>query len=372
MFRKSIILIIISLALVSIQAADLSIVFKPENQSAKLTTKMLDGRDYVDLRQLESVIFAKTKLELADQRIYLTLYGEQFLFLINAEFYSFKNEIFNMHYPVLQDAGKYYLPLNFMTELLPLHFPRDVVFKDSKLQMTKPKDKGIQVIVLDPGHGGKDPGAVGKNKSHESDVNLAVSLKLKQLLEKELGVKVLLTRDSNYFVTLGFRTDFANNNKADLFIALHSNASRNRSAHGIETYYLSTAKTSDARAVEALENGVVELYEGVEAKKQFDNLDFILSDLSQTEHLENSNNLAMIVQRNLVAGVKGSDLGVKQASFYVLRGAFMPSILIEMGFISNANEEALLTNSVYQDRLARTIFEGIKRYKFRYDRTRNT
>jgi len=94
--------------------------------------------------------------------------------------------------------------------------------------------------------------------------------------------------------------------------------------------------------------------------------------MSQTEHLENSNNMALLIQQNLVAGTKSFDRGVKQANFYVLRGAFMPAVLIELGFISNEKEELLLSNAQYQERLARTIFEGLKRFKFRYDRIRNT
>jgi N-acetylmuramoyl-L-alanine amidase len=222
-------------------------------------------------------------------------------------------------------------------------------------------------IVLDPGHGGKDPGAVGRKlKANEKDVNLAVTLLLKQLLEKELGLKVLLTRSDDRFVSLQDRTRFANDKKADLFISLHTNASKNTASKGLETYYLATAQSSDARAVEALENQVVELFEGgSSAKSKYD-------DLSQAEHLEGSNMLATSVQQNMVAGTKSMDRGVKQANFYVLRGAFMPSILIEMGFISNPEEEQLLVNPEYQERLARTIFEGIKRFKYRYDRIRNT
>ncbi len=119
-------------------------------------------------------------------------------------------------------------------------------------------------------------------------------------------------------------------------MSVHTNASKNRAASGLETYYLSTALTSDARAVEALENDVVEEYEGGKAERaKYDALAFILSDLSQTEHLENSNNMALLIQQNLVAGTKSFDRGVKQANFYVLRGAFMPAVLIEIGFISN-------------------------------------
>jgi N-acetylmuramoyl-L-alanine amidase len=228
------------------------------------------------------------------------------------------------------------------------------------------------VIVLDPGHGGKDPGAVGKGRLQEKVVNLNVCLHLKRMFEEELGVRVVMTRSDDRFVALRDRTKLANEHKADLFLSVHTNAANARSAAGIETFYLSTAQTSDARAVEALENGVVEMYEGGESEiAKYDALNFILSDLCQTEYLENSNNMAMLIQQSLVSGTQAIDRGVKQANFYVLRGAFMPAVLIEVGFISNPREEELLGNAQYQERLARTIFEGVKRFKFRYDRIRN-
>ena len=124
--------------------------------------------------------------------------------------------------------------------------------------------------------------------------------------------------------------------------------------------------------MEALENSVVEEFEGgKKATAKYDDLSIILSDILQAEHLEGSNTLATQIQQNLIAGTKALDRGVKQANFYVLRGAFMPSVLIEMGFLSNPQEEQLLGCDEYQDRMARTILEGIKRFKYRYDKIQN-
>lgn len=329
---------------------------------------------YVDVDDLAPAFKSITKQDRSDQRLYLHMYGESFIFLESSPYYSFKLDSYNMRHPMLKKGTKYFLPSSFLLDCLSEHFGKSISVKGRSLSISKPDDRSINVIVLDPGHGGKDPGAVGKKlKAQEKDINLAVALKLKQVLEKELGITVLMTRSDDRFVSLGDRTRFANDRKADMFVSIHTNASKDPKPHGAETYYLSTAVTSDARAVEALENQVVELYEGgVSAKRKYDDLDFILSDLSQTEHLESSNSLAGSIQQHLVAGSRAYDRGVKQANFYVLRGAFMPSILIELGFISNPEEEALLINPEYQDRLAKTIFEGIKRFKFRYDRIRNT
>ncbi|MDZ4181530.1 MAG: N-acetylmuramoyl-L-alanine amidase [Candidatus Cloacimonadaceae bacterium] len=359
------------LASASLLQADVRVFLKDEKKTLILTSTVINGRNYVCMEDLHPIFHSITREERSDHRIHLHLYGEQFIFLTGSTFYSYQNDVFNMHFPLLRRGAKFFVPEVFITEQLPLHFVKDVEYKSNQLQIKRPRDRSVRVIVLDPGHGGKDPGAVGKNKTREKDVNLAVCLKLKVMLEKELGLTVLMTRDDDRFISLGGRTKFANDNRADLFVSVHTNASNNRSARGLETYYLSTALTSDARAVEALENNVVEEYEGKDARKKYDDLAFILSDLSQTEHLENSNNLAIQVQQNMVAGTKGGDRGVKQANFYVLKGAFMPAILIELGFISNPDEEKLLANDQYQDRLARTIFEGIKRFKYRFDRIRN-
>lgn len=364
-------LVLILILLCASAFADIKVYLKNEKTTKKIRSTVLQEREYASFDEINSVFGSLVKQERSDHRIYLHVFGEQFIFMTGSAYYNFKNETCNMHYPLLQQGSAFYLPVGFITEQLPLHFPSELQYQANTLQLQKPKDKSVLRIVLDPGHGGKDPGAVGKKGTREKDLNLAVCLRLKQLLEQELGVTVLMTRADDRFVSLTDRTSYANDKRADLFVSLHTNASVSRAAKGLETYYLSTAKNSDARAVEALENGVVELYEGAGEKQKYDDLDFILSDLSQTEHLENSNNLATFVQRNLVAGTQTQDRGVKQANFYVLRGAYMPSILIEMGFISNPDEEALLSNKTYQERIARTVFEGIKHFKFRFDRIRN-
>ncbi len=366
--------IITVLLLITIGLGAINIENRGTGETHNVPDLQIDGISYISIQDLSPILKCINKQERLDQRLYLHIYGETFIFLEGSSYYSYKIDSYNMHYPLQRRAADYYLPTIFLTEHLPLHFEQEAVYKRGVLSIKQPVDHSVQVIVLDPGHGGKDPGAVGKVlKVKEKDVNLMVALKLKTLLEKELNVRVLMTRSDDRFVSLGDRTRYANEHKADLFISIHANASKNSSPRGTETYYLATAMTSDARAVEALENKVVELYEGgASARSKYDGLDFILSDLSQTEHLQSSNELASSVQQNLIAGCQAYDRGVKQANFYVLKGAFMPSVLIELGFLSNAEEERLLINDEYQQRLARTIFEGLKRFKYRYDRIRNT
>lgn len=369
----SILLVLLLLCSLQLIAGEISIQIKNDPKAKIISTRELEGIEYVDFETLHPVLKSHLKIEYDQNRVYYYVYGEQFLFMLNSCFYSFGPDNFNMHYPMITRASRFYVPAIFVREHLPLRLKGKISTSGKNLVINKPQDNSILTIVLDPGHGGKDPGAVGKTiKAREKDINLAVVFKLKALLEKELGLKVLLTRSDDSYVTLGSRTRFANENKADLFVSIHTNAAVSRAGYGIETYYLATSVNSSSRAVEALENDVVELYEGAGAKQRYDDLAFILSDLSQAEHLEGSNQLATLVHENLIFGTRNNDRGVRQADFYVLRGAFMPAILVELGFITNENEEAKLVTPEYQERLARTIFEGVKRFKHRYDRIRNT
>lgn len=334
----------------------------------------VNGKDYCDIEAVAKIFKAAVKEERADNRVYVNIYDEQFIFLSQSAFFTFKNKNYNYSNPMITAGGSFYVPVDFLTNNLPQLLKDKITWNGSKLIIQKPVDNTIKTIVIDPGHGGRDPGAVGKTiKAQEKDINLSISLILKSIIEKELGIKVLLTRSDDRFVSLQERTKFANENKADLFISIHTNASKDRTSRGIETFYLSTARTTEARAVEALENSVVEIYEGgKEALRKYDDLALILSDIMQAENLEHSSILAMKLQMNMVAGTKSVDRGVKQANFYVLRGAFMPAVLVETGFISNPVEESFLVNKQYQERLARTIFEGIKSFKYRYDRVRTS
>ncbi len=221
---------------------------------------------------------------------------------------------------------------------------------------------GVKLIVLDPGHGGKDPGAIGKKGTKEKDLNLAIARKLKKYLEK-MGLEVILTRNSDIFLPLNERTKVANDNKADIFISIHCNSAprRNSYANGFEVYFLSEARTDWERAVAKAENEVIR-YEAQKSEISDDFLSFILADLAQQEFLKESQDLAVAVQDAVCEILNIENRGVKQAGFYVLKDAFMPAILIECGFLSNPNEEVLLRKDWYQEKLAKGIAEGIKRF----------
>ena len=219
---------------------------------------------------------------------------------------------------------------------------------------------GIGKIVLDPGHGGKDPGAIGVGGIAEKDIVLAVAKKLERKLRQEMGVEVVLTRRDDRFISLEDRTAIANAQGADLFISLHMNASPNGEAKGLETYYLDNTNDEGSIRLAARENGT--------SRRNVSDLQFILSDMTQNMKLEDSIALAHHLQQSLVDGMSTrladvKDLGVKKALFYVLVGARMPSVLVEMFFITNKAEGQAMSQETYQNAVVDALYEGIQKYK---------
>lgn len=217
----------------------------------------------------------------------------------------------------------------------------------------------LRKVVVDAGHGGKDPGAIGPNGVMEKDVTLAIARVVARRLHQELGCKVIMTRDSDVFLPLQERTDIGNKVDADLFISIHANASTNRRAYGIETYYLNFSKNDQAVAVAARENGTT--------LKEVGDLELILFDLMANSKINESSRLAAEIQNSLVTELSPrysaiKDLGVRPGPFHVLLGATMPSVLVETAFISNHREEKRLTSSRYQRRAADAIIDGVRSY----------
>ena len=217
----------------------------------------------------------------------------------------------------------------------------------------------IRRVVVDPGHGGHDPGAIGAGRSMEKDIVLAMGLKLAERLRSELGLDVVMTRSTDVFIPLEERTAIANKVNADLFISVHANASLNRGTTGIETYYLNLAKTDKAKQLAARENNTT--------LEKVSVLQGILFDLMANAKINESAHLADEVQKGTWKRVSGKypairNNGVKQGPFYVLVGATMPSILVETAFISNEAEEKNLNDPEYQDTTVEGIVDGVRSY----------
>lgn len=231
--------------------------------------------------------------------------------------------------------------------------------RDGSYSLARQLGLGARRICLDAGHGGHDPGAIGRGGTQEKDITLAIVLKLEKLLRKELGADVVMTRDSDVFIPLEERTAIANASGADLFLSVHINSARNRTGRGLETYYLSFAKNAAAEELAARENAI--------SQATMKDLNNLVKAITTNSKIDESRDFAGIIQRANITGLatefKGVlDRGVHTAPFYVLIGANMPSILTEVGFISNPEEERWLKSEAYQERLAESLLEGVKAY----------
>lgn len=216
-----------------------------------------------------------------------------------------------------------------------------------------------KTIVIDPGHGGKDPGAIGYRHYREKDVVLAISKYLREYLKKR-GYKVYMTRSNDRFIKLRKRTRYANKKKADLFISIHANASKHKKAKGIETYFLSPSRSNRAKKVAAMEN-----------KADIDDMNYYAKQsflmFMNNHKIVASNKLAIDLQQGVLLELRKHyknivDGGVREGPFWVLVGAQMPAVLIEVGFITNSSEAKRLKNKTYQKRFAKGIADGVERY----------
>jgi len=223
-------------------------------------------------------------------------------------------------------------------------------------------------IVIDAGHGGHDPGTIGPHGLQEKDLVLDVALRLSRLVREELGAEVVMTRATDVFVPLEERTAVANAQGADLFLSIHANSSRNPSARGIETYFLNFAQDPHAEAVAARENAI-----SAATLKDLQNL---VKAIALNSKIDESRDFAASVQEALIQSLRPvtpelADRGIRTAPFYVLIGANMPSILAEIAFVSNPQEERLLRTAEHRERIARSLLDGVRGYLDSLNRTRS-
>jgi len=229
------------------------------------------------------------------------------------------------------------------------------------------------VVVIDAGHGGKDPGAIGKKKGKEKDINLAVALLTGKLVrDNHPDVKVIYTRDKDVFIGLDERANIANKANANLFISIHCNASDNRRAKGAEVFTFGLSRTKENLEVAKRENAAILLEENYEQKYEgFDPSSaesYIIFEFMQNKFVEQSVDFASLVQSELIRKARRDDRGVKQAEYLVLRKSSMPRILIELDFISNESAEEYLVSKAGQEELAHCIHNAFSKYKREYDR----
>lgn len=237
---------------------------------------------------------------------------------------------------------------------------------------SKPTQETISTIVIDPGHGGRDPGALGPGGVQEKDVVLAIGLKLRKLLKGKTNFEVHMTRDKDVFVPLRDRTRFANEKGADVFVSIHANSigggkRRRATTKGYKVYFLSEAKNEADKLVAMTENAVVELEE---SPPDLDMLQSVIIQMINNEYLNESQDLSILLAESFGKSLKKVGklhLGVGQAPFWVLNGAYMPSVLIETAFISNPAEAKLLATSDFQENAAEAIVEALVQFKKKYE-----
>ena len=237
----------------------------------------------------------------------------------------------------------------------------DSLFKESySIPQVVSPILNIRKVVLDPGHGGNDPGAIGRTGLREKDINLDIAKRLSNLLQKR-GVQVVMTRSSDRFIPLETRVDIANNSGADLFISIHSNANRVHSLNGFEVYYVSSTVSDSKRALAAARSATLHLNNAFFASGSPD-LKATVWDMIYTANRAESVELARSICRLMDNSGCVKILGIKSARFEVLRGARMPAVLVEVGFLSNIDEERMLRNSYSRERIAEAIVQGVEDY----------
>jgi len=227
----------------------------------------------------------------------------------------------------------------------------------------EPGVQRMKKVVIDAGHGGIETGAKGKLGNLEKDVTLSIALKLKALIEKNMAFQVVLTRDRDMDVSVETRSAIANNQKADVFISIHTNGSRLKAAEGSETFFLSTGETTDeeTRRLAYLENNSSRLEDHMDKTSEQD-VKMILWDMAQTAYIRQSSRLAEMIQAELNSLLGTRNRGIKQAPFKILTGVACPAVLIEAAFISNPGEERKLASERFQMSVAEAIYRGLAKY----------
>lgn len=326
--------------------------------------------------------------------------GTRMAFRTEVPFVQLEGDWAQLAHPPYRVEDEVYLPLQLFTDLLPDRLPDQYRSSDSRVielrdpalmgaggvpaargarpgrplpptahAMSVPeRDDGVRVVIIDAGHGGRDPGAMGPRRSREKDVTLAVALALAKALEGDPGLEVHLTRDDDTFIPIWERGEMATRLKGDrpgVFLSIHANSWNIRSVRGVETYFLSEARTEHEQRVAALENSVVELEQGRPGPDDSE-LGFIIGELLNLDFQHWSSDLAREVQASLSRVHPGPNRGVKQGPLAVLTNAMMPSVLIEVGFITNPTEEQALVQTSFQESVADATAEAVRAFFERY------
>ena len=272
-------------------------------------------------------------------------------------------ERFSYDYFTLDNPPQLIIDLSPLSEKKEELLPEPTIVPSlSRTERPSAPSREIKTVVIDPGHGGLWPGATGKAGTLEKDITLAISLKLAAVIQRNLALRVVLTRDKDVDVSLEDRAAMANNNKADIFLSIHANSSYQKDARGPETYFLSLEATDEeARKLAYLENNPTQPEKGIAGDNR-DEIQMILWDMAQTAYLKQSSELAESIQNELNLLLRTRNRGIRQAPFTVLAGVACSAVLIEVAFLSNPREERRLLNEDFQNEVAKAIYDGLVSY----------
>ena len=363
---------------------------------AQVPALRIGNADFVSLSDLARATGGYLYDAPTKHKIELRIGNHRCVFTRRSSLVAIDGEAHRLPLPTRYEAGVFYISADILPLLsriagLPLQAsiapiaPRPVIHKpepSAPLPIPRPpmRDIGekaanwtLKTVVIDPGHGGKDPGAIGPGGAYEKTIVLEVTKRLQKLLEKNLKVEVVLTRNTDEFVALRRRSHIALQQNGKIFVSLHCNASTNPEASGVEVYFLSEAKTQEAAEVARRENAALE-YEKDDPHLPLNGIheayQGIALSLLSSQFLKESQDLAAAIHREFAQTISNVTLrGVKQANFFVMRYtmAQMPSVLVELGFISNRAEERRLRNAAHQQQLAEALYRGIANFKLRYE-----
>lgn len=360
-----------------------AMIFRPEPASARsgetaLTVRKSGGIGYVSLYELAQQESLDQNFDPVMERGKLFSGRNTAVYQVGLSAVLCNGRIERSDHPVVRSReGEVFIPVDLASFILETMRGRKTVLRDSVLSfetgtgsvpvkqpVADDHDVSIDFIVIDAGHGGKDPGAVGKGGAQEKAIVLSVARKLQTYLRRKLPARnIVLTRSGDRFLELGERTEIANKmlkrRKNGLFISIHANATLSPRVNGYETYFLSRAPTSDdARVTAALENTAADLEK--RGKKRYDDIEFVEALMLTAQIQKESGKLAELVQGSMGQKMrKTPNRGVKRADFFVLRGALMPAVLVEIGYITNDAERKLMQSASYQEVMVSAIGEGV-------------
>jgi len=336
---------------------------------------------YISLNDIGEIVGNGSFVNNKTEKIVIYVQGLKIKLSNNISFIVVEDKTYQMKSKLFKNNDQYYAPIDDFFNILFLHGADQYSVDYSKMSISlnsiskktpesvdmnvdlkKEKNKWtFNTIIIDPGHGGKDPGAIGYRGTKEKDITLDVAKRLAKKIERNMKIKTILTRDEDTFIGLRERSKLANAQNGKLFISIHANSAEDQRAHGFETYLIGLNKNEAAVRTAARENAVLAL-EGSEVQTLTDEA-LIRANLFQTSFANGSERFAALVQEEMNKRLQSRDRGVKQAGFYVLAYTSMPNVLIELGYISNPSEEKKLRSSQYKDALATSIYRAIEKYQ---------